>query len=117
MLRLYVGSVYDPQIIGHDVGGFYILDYFTAFPDCEVMRRVDLDLWRRVLIEFEYESRNFLAHMHPAADCDLIVCWIHKLEGVSGGGAGVEQAGQHSAGNALRRFAQMSADRQPADLS
>jgi len=31
-----------------------------------------------VRIEFEYESRNFLKHMHPANGCDLIVCWRHN---------------------------------------
>lgn len=30
-----------------------------------------------MLIEFEYDSRNFLQHMHDMKDCDLIVCWKH----------------------------------------
>lgn len=34
--------------------------------------------WVLVRIEFEYESRNFLTHMHEASDCDLIVCWSHN---------------------------------------
>ncbi|HEY2168933.1 MAG TPA: hypothetical protein VGJ30_04865, partial [Candidatus Angelobacter sp.] len=42
------------------------------------MRRIDAERCQRVRIEFEYESRNFLAHMHPAAHCDLIVCWKHN---------------------------------------
>ena len=42
------------------------------------MRRVEPGRWQRSRIEFEKESRNFLAHMHPAAHCDLIVCWIHN---------------------------------------
>src|SRR6185312_9576094 len=44
----------------------------------EALRRVDREHWQRVRIEFEYESRNFLDHMHDAADCDLIVCWKHN---------------------------------------
>jgi hypothetical protein len=31
-----------------------------------------------VKIEFEYESRNFLRHMHDPNGCDLIVCWEHN---------------------------------------
>ena len=31
--------------------------------------------WRRVRIEFEYQSRNFQRHNHDPAGCDLIVCW------------------------------------------
>jgi hypothetical protein len=50
----------------------------AAFPDCEAMRRVEPGLWQRSRIEFEKESRNFLAHMHPASHCDLIVCWVHN---------------------------------------
>lgn len=48
------------------------------FPDCEAMREVESGRWQRVRIEFEYESRNFLAHKHPADGCDLIVCWTHN---------------------------------------
>jgi hypothetical protein len=33
---------------------------------------------QRVLIELEYESRNFLEHQHPVKGCDLIVCWINN---------------------------------------
>lgn len=33
------------------------------------------------LIEFEYESRNFLVHQHRVEDCDMIVCWTHNWEG------------------------------------
>ncbi len=50
----------------------------AEFPDCEAMREVEPGRWQRVRIEFEYESRNFLAHMHPVAGCDLIVCWNHN---------------------------------------
>ena len=26
-------------------------------------------------IEFEFQARNFRAHGHDAAQCDLIICW------------------------------------------
>ena len=44
--------------------GFLVLRVQTEFPDCEAMRVVDGNRMQRVRIEFEYESRNFLRHMH-----------------------------------------------------
>jgi hypothetical protein len=58
--------------------GFAIMRVQAEFPDCEAMREVERNRWQRVRIEFEYESRNFLAHMHSASECDLIVCWSHN---------------------------------------
>jgi len=29
-------------------------------------------------IEFEFESKNFRDHGHPAGGCDAIVCWRHN---------------------------------------
>ena len=34
----------------------------------------------RVKIEFEFESRNFLLHMHEPNKADMIVCWRHNWE-------------------------------------
>jgi hypothetical protein len=58
--------------------GFLVLRVQTEFPDCEAMRVVNGNRMQRVRIEFEYESRNFLRHMHEPAGCDLIVCWEHN---------------------------------------
>ena len=58
--------------------GFSITRIQTAFPDCEALREVAPNRWIRVRIEFEYESRNFLTHMHSTSECDLIVCWSHN---------------------------------------
>ena len=58
--------------------GFTILRLQAAFPDCEALREVGPNKGQRVLIELEYESRNFLEHLHPVKGCDLIVCWIHN---------------------------------------
>jgi Homing endonuclease associated repeat len=58
--------------------GFMVIRVQTEFPDCEAMREVERGRWQRVRIEFEYESRNFVAHMHPVTHCDLIVCWNHN---------------------------------------
>jgi hypothetical protein len=60
--------------------GFSVTQLQAAFPDCEALRELKYDKWQRVRIEFEYESRNFLLHGHPMADCDLIVCWNHNWE-------------------------------------
>ena len=58
--------------------GFVVTRIQSEFPDCEAMRLVDEDRWQRVWIEFEYESRNFLKHLHDANGCDMIVCWKHN---------------------------------------
>jgi hypothetical protein len=59
---------------------FKILRTQIECPDCEAMREVEPERWQRVGIEFEYESRNFLAHDHPLNSCDLIVCWNHNWQ-------------------------------------
>ncbi|HKD78507.1 MAG TPA: hypothetical protein VKH81_02380 [Candidatus Angelobacter sp.] len=61
--------------------GFAIQRLQTEFPDCEAMREVGRNKWQRLRIEIEYESRNFLEHMHPLTGCDLIVCWFDNWEG------------------------------------
>ena len=58
--------------------GFVVTWIRSEFPDCEAMILVEGDKWQRIRIEFEYESRNFLRHMHDAKECDLIVCWKHN---------------------------------------
>jgi Homing endonuclease associated repeat len=58
--------------------GFSINHIQIACPDCEGLREVAPNRWIPVRIEFEYESRNFLTHMHSVDDCDLIVCWTHN---------------------------------------
>jgi len=58
--------------------GYMVLRVQAGFPDCEAMRRIEGDRWQRVLIEFEYASKNFLLHKHDATKCDLIVCWVHN---------------------------------------
>ena len=51
----------------------------AAYPDCLAYRVSD---GKRIRIEFEYRSRNFLGHRHDATRCDWIVCWIHDWPGV-----------------------------------
>jgi len=49
----------------------------AGFPDCLAYRD-----GKRIRIEFEYRSRNFLSHRHQASGCDWLVCWIHDWPGV-----------------------------------
>lgn len=63
--------------VGGDLG-FFITRIQTEFPDLEALREVGPNQCQRVNLEAEYESRNFLAHMHPLDGCDAIVCWIHN---------------------------------------
>jgi len=39
-------------------------------------RRTDKGL-KRVFIEFEFNSRNFVTHKHDPKLCDILVCWEH----------------------------------------
>ncbi len=55
--------------------GFAIMHVQNGFPDCEAMREIEPGRCQRKRIEFEFQSRNFLAHLHPLDGCDLIVCW------------------------------------------
>jgi hypothetical protein len=58
--------------------GFLVLLVQTAFPDCEAMRVVAENRLQPVKVEVEYQSRNFLKHMHDLNGCDMIVCWEHN---------------------------------------
>jgi len=58
--------------------GYVVHGLQPEFPDCEAMRRVGENSWQLVKAEFEYESRNFLKHMHDVKGCDLIICWKHN---------------------------------------
>ena len=58
--------------------GYVVTRIQTEYPDCEAMRRIAGNRWQRIRIEFEYESRNFVKHMHELSGCDLIVCWEHN---------------------------------------
>jgi hypothetical protein len=60
--------------------GYVVEAVQTGFPDCEAKRRITAERWERVVIEFEFESRNFRDHGHPADGCDVIVCWRHNWE-------------------------------------
>jgi hypothetical protein len=60
--------------------GYVIEAVQTGFPDCEAMRQIAPERWQRVRIEFEFESRNFRDHGHPATGCDIIVCWRHNWD-------------------------------------
>ena len=55
--------------------GFVILRVQQGFPDIEALRCGGDGQWRRVRIELEFESKNFLLHGHDPNGCDLIVCW------------------------------------------
>jgi hypothetical protein len=58
--------------------GFRIERLQAAFPDCKAKREVVPGKWEDVLVEFEYESRNFKEHRHDPTGCDVIVCWRHN---------------------------------------
>lgn len=68
------GVVYLFGCMAHRLG-FIVEAIQTNFPDCEAKRKGADGRLRRLRIEFEFESRNFLLHKHDTAACDVIVCW------------------------------------------
>ncbi len=52
--------------------GLRVASVQAGYPDCLAFRD-----GKRVRIEFEYRSSNFVQHGHNPKDCDWIVCWIH----------------------------------------
>lgn len=73
------GVVYLFGMLSYELG-FHIEAIRTMYPDCEGLQRKDKkgrEEWKRVRIEFEYQSSNFRAHGHNPKECDIIVCWIH----------------------------------------
>ena len=50
----------------------------AGFPDCVARRRVGPNRWEEVRIEFEYDSRSFMAHGHDPKSVDVIACWKHS---------------------------------------
>lgn len=60
--------------------GYLVESVQTGFPDCEAKRQLAPGRWKRVRIEFEFESRKFRNHGHPSAGCDVIVCWRHNWD-------------------------------------
>jgi len=74
-----MGVVFLFGMMAH-VLGFDVTWIGSEFPDCEAMREVEPGRWQHQRLEFEFESRNFLRHMHEAEFCDVVVCWEHNWE-------------------------------------
>ncbi len=55
----------------------YVEEIKPGFPDC-IARRFTGKGWKRIRIEFEFQSNNFVVHKHDPAGCDIIVCWEHN---------------------------------------
>lgn len=62
----------------HETFDLQIESIQAGFPDCVARRRVGANRWEEVRIEFEYESRSFVAHGHDPKGVDAIVCWRHN---------------------------------------
>ena len=52
-----------------------------GFPDCIAFQKSH-GKEKRIRIEFEYKSKNFLLHHHKENKCDWIVCWEHNWPAV-----------------------------------
>ncbi len=51
-----------------------IEEIHAGFPDCIAYQKAH-GKEKRILIEFEFRSRNFRTDEHPARGCDWLVCW------------------------------------------
>lgn len=51
--------------------GLHVERVQAGYPDCLAYKD-----GKRIRIEFEYRSKNFVLHRHNPRDCDWIVCWI-----------------------------------------
>jgi len=82
------GLIYEPYNEQEVVSLFFMLlphlkldlcfeEVRTAFPDCIALKKTP-EGWKKVRIEFEHLSQNFLEHGHDINKCDLIVCWQHN---------------------------------------
>lgn len=56
----------------------------AAFPDCIAFQRVG-GREKKIRIEFEFKSSNFVCHKHNGKNCDMIVCWKHDWSTVPKG--------------------------------
>ena len=61
----------------HDAFDFKIESIQAGFPDCIARRQVRKDKWEEIRIEFEFESKSFVAHKHDVKGVDIIICWKH----------------------------------------
>jgi len=61
----------------HEAFDFKIESVQAGFPDCIARRQIGKDRWEEIRIEFEFNSRSFLAHNHDPDGADMIVCWKH----------------------------------------
>lgn len=50
-----------------------LLSIRTEYPDAEVQHAHHKN---PLLVEFEYDAKNFTAHNHDPRYCDVIICWI-----------------------------------------
>ncbi len=55
--------------------GFTVEGIRAPLPDCHGKRENRKGRLSPVRIEFEFKSRNYLAHKHSIDACDVIVCW------------------------------------------
>ena len=62
----------------HETFDFKIESIQSGFPDCVARRKKRQNRWEEVRIEFEYDSKSFLAHRHNPDSVDVIVCWTHN---------------------------------------
>ena len=62
----------------HEMFDFQIESIQTGYPDCIARRKISKNRWEEIRIEFEFQSKSFVSHMHDPNLVDMIVCWEHN---------------------------------------
>ena len=57
----------------HDTFDLQIESIQAGFPDCIARRKIGKNRWEEVRIEFEFKSKNFVAHKHDPDGADMII--------------------------------------------
>ena len=84
--------------------GFIIESAQIGYPDCRAKLEVEPGRWQDVGIEFEHQSRHFLAHRHDPNRCRLHRLLDTQLEGLSAQLAGHRAAGSNSQAVSVAAF-------------
>lgn len=72
------GVVYLFGLIAEDLN-IRIESIQQGYPDCTAILYRGKGKWKRIRIEFEFQSSNFITHGHDPKGIDMIVCWVDDL--------------------------------------
>lgn len=84
------GVVYLFGLISEDLN-IRVESIQQGYPDCTAILYRGKGKWKRITIEFEYQSSNFITHNHDPKGIDMIVCWVDDLTDEQKKKGGIDQ--------------------------